>query len=129
MRVEPFAMERMQSTFENSVKWNLSESGVHPLRLGELVDDEASRATLLAEGLCYTQSNGTVALRDLIAAQYPGASRDHVQVTNGGSEANYITTWNLVEAGDEVVMMAPSYMQTWGLARAFGATVRLWPLV
>ena len=129
MRVEPFAMERMQSTFENSVKWNLSESGVHPLSLGELVDDEASRATLLAEGLCYTQSNGTVALRDLIAAQYPGASRDHVQVTNGGSEANYITTWNLVEAGDEVVMMAPSYMQTWGLARAFGATVRLWPLV
>ena len=46
-----------------------------------------------------------------------------MQVTNGGSEANYITTWNLVEPGDEVVMMVPNYMQTWGLARAFGATV------
>jgi aspartate/methionine/tyrosine aminotransferase len=129
MRVEPFAMERMQSTYENLVKWNLSESGVHPLSLGELVDDDASREALLAEGLRYTQSNGTTALRDLIAAQYPGATREHVQVTNGGSEANYVTTWNLVEAGDEVVMMAPNYMQTWGLARAFGATVRLWPLV
>ena len=50
-------------------------------------------------------------------------------VTNGGSEANYLTTWNLVEPGDEVVMMVPNYMQAWGLARAFGAAVTPWPLV
>src|SRR5438552_1306939 len=129
MRLEPFAMERMQSTYENHVTWNLSESGVHPLSLGELVDDDAGREALMAEGLRYTQSNGTAPLRDAIATQYPGATRDHVQVTNGGSEANYVTTWNLVEPGDEIVMMVPNYMQTWGLARAFGATVRQWPLV
>jgi len=129
MQLEPFAMERMQSSYENLVRFNLSESGVHPLRLGELVDDVASRDALLAEALRYTQSNGTVPLRESIAALYPGATRDHVQVTNGGSEANYITTWKLVEPGDEVVMMVPNYMQTWGLARAFGATVREWPLV
>src|SRR5947209_5997588 len=129
MRVDEFAMERMQSTYENQVEFNLSESGVHPLTLGELVDDDASRQALLAEGLRYTQSNGTLALRTAIAAMYPGATTEHVQVTNGGSEANYITTWNLVEPGDEVVMMVPNYMQTWGLARAFGATIRDWPLV
>jgi aspartate/methionine/tyrosine aminotransferase len=129
MRLEPFAMERMQSTYENQVAFNLSESGVHPLRLGELVDDAASRDALLAEALRYTQSNGTAPLRESIAALYPGATRDNVQVTNGGSEANYITTWSFVEPGDEVVMMMPNYMQTWGLARAFGATVREWPLV
>ena len=43
MRLEQFAMERMQSTYENQVEFNLSESGVHPLRLGELVDDDAAR--------------------------------------------------------------------------------------
>jgi aspartate/methionine/tyrosine aminotransferase len=129
MRLETFAMERMQSTYENQVAFNLSESGVHPLRLGELVDDAGSRDALLAEGLRYTQSNGTLPLRSSIAALYPGATPDHIQVTNGGSEANYITTWNLVEPGDEVVMMVPNYMQTWGLARAFGATIREWPLV
>jgi len=128
MRIETFAMERMQSTYENEVDFNLSESGVQPLTLGELVDDAASRDALLAEGLRYTQSNGTAPLRDAIAALYDGASRDHVQVTNGGSEANYLATWNLVEPGDEVVMMVPNYMQTWGLARGFGAEVREWPL-
>lgn len=128
MKLESFAMERMQSTFENQVEFNLSESGVHPLKLGELVDDRAAREQLLAEPLRYTQSNGTIPLRAAIAALYPGATPDHVQVTNGGSEANYITTWNLVEPGDEVVLMVPNYMQTWGLARAFGGTVTTWPL-
>jgi hypothetical protein len=129
MRLEQFAMERMQSTYENQVDFNLSESGVHPLRLGELVDDATARDGLWQEALRYSQSNGTVALRSAIASLYPGATTDHIQVTNGGSEANYITTWNLVEPGDEVVMMVPNYMQTWGLARAFGATIREWPLI
>src|SRR5881398_2228262 len=104
MKLETFAMERMQSTYENQVEFNLSESGVHPLRLGELVDDGSAREQLLSEPLRYTQSNGTTALREAIASLYPGASRDHVQVTNGGSEANYVTTWNLVEPGDEIVL-------------------------
>jgi aspartate/methionine/tyrosine aminotransferase len=121
-------MERMQSTFENQVDFNLSESGVHPLRVDELLDDAESRAALLSERLRYTQSNGTIPLRTSIAALYPDATADHVQVTNGGAEANYVTTWHLVEPGDEVVMMVPNYMQTWGLVRAFGGVVKEWPL-
>lgn len=128
MKLETFAMERMQSTFENRVDFNLSESGVHPLLLGELVEDRDGRASLFSEPLRYTQSNGTVELRNRIAALYPGASVEHIQVTNGGSEANYITTWNFVEPDDEVVLMVPNYMQTWGIARAFGAKVLEWPL-
>src|SRR4051794_8678170 len=129
MRVEPFAMERMQSTYENHVDCNLSESGVHPLQLGELVGAASARDALLTETLRYTQTNGTVPLRAAIADLYPGATPDHVLVTNGGSEANYITSWRLVEPGDDVVLMTPNYMQVSGLARAFGAAVREWPLV
>ena len=128
MRVERFAMERMQSTYENQVAFNLSESGVHPLRLAELLDEPDSACALLDERLRYTQSNGTERLRAAIAALYPGTTPDHIQVTNGGSEANCITTWRLVEQGDEVVLMVPNYMQTWGLVRAFGGIVKEWPL-
>ena len=128
MKIEPFELERMQSTFEHHVDFNLSESGVQPLTLGELVEDPAARAALLAEPLSYTQTNGTALLRELVAAQYPGATGDHVLITNGGAEANYITMWNLVEPGDEVVMMVPNFMQAWGVARAFGAVTKEWPL-
>ncbi|HMD34137.1 MAG TPA: aminotransferase class I/II-fold pyridoxal phosphate-dependent enzyme [Vicinamibacterales bacterium] len=128
MRLERFAMERMQSTYENQVAFNLSESGVYPLALGELLDEPAAARAILDERLRYTQSNGTEALRAAIAGFYPGASSDHIQVTNGGSEANFITTLRLVERDDEVVLMVPNYMQTWGIARAFGGIVREWPL-
>ena len=37
--------------------------------------------------------------------------------------------WRLVEPGDEVALLVPNYMQTWGLARAFGGTIREWQLV
>jgi aspartate/methionine/tyrosine aminotransferase len=129
VKLEPFALERLQSTFEHQVDFNLSESGVLPLTLGDLIEDTGSREALMAEALRYTQTNGTQPLRESIAALYPGATADHVLVTNGGAEANYITTWNLAEPGDEIVMMVPNFMQTWGLARAFGANLTAWPLI
>lgn len=129
MRLEQFDMERMQSTFENLVEFNLSESGVRPLTPRELVEDAAGLEGMLDQPLVYSQSNGTIELRTTIAALYPGAGPDHVEVTNGGSEANFITTFRLIEPGDEVVMLVPNYMQTWGLSRAFGATIREWRLI
>ena len=128
MKLEQFAMERMQSTWENLVDFNLSESGVHPLTPRELLEN-TDLETVLDQPLVYTQSNGTVALRSLIAAMYPGATADHIEVTNGGSEANYLTLWRLVEPGDDVVLLVPNYMQTWGLARGFGGSVQSWALV
>lgn len=129
MKLEQFAMERMQSTYENLVEFNLSESGVRPLTPRELITDTAGLDGLLDQPLVYSQSNGTIELRQAIASMYPGAGIDHVEVTNGGSEANFITTFNLIEPGDEVVMLVPNYMQTWGLSRAFGGTIREWRLV
>ncbi len=127
--LEVFAMERLQSIWENRVEWNVSESGVHPLRVEELVDDPASLAALLSQPLGYPQTNGTVELRSAIAAMYPGATPDHVEVTNGGSEANLLALMHLLEPGDEVVMMTPNYMQVGGVSRWLGATVKAWPLI
>ena len=129
MRLEPFALERMQSTWENRVAWNLSESGVHPLRVEELANTDADRLAVLAQDLGYSQTNGTPELRAAIASLYPGASAAHIEVTNGGSEANLVVLSLLIDPGDEVVMMLPNYMQMRGLARGLGAVVRPWTLI
>lgn len=129
MKLETFAMERLQSVWEHRVAWNLAESGVHPLRVEELADTPEDRAALLAQELVYPQTNGTIELRTAIAELYPGATADHIEVTNGGSEANCISLLHLLQPGDEAVMMVPNYMQVWGLGRALGAAVRPWPLV
>jgi aspartate/methionine/tyrosine aminotransferase len=128
VKLETFALERFQSIWENRVAWNLSESGVHPLKVIELLKSPEHQADLLQLHLGYPQTNGTIELRESIAAMYPGATVDHVEVTNGGSEANCILLMRLIAAGDEIVFMTPNYMQASGLARAIGATVRPWPL-
>jgi aspartate/methionine/tyrosine aminotransferase len=126
MKIEHFKMERMQSTWENEVEHNLSESGVHPLALREILSPE-ELGELQGIPLGYSQSNGTQELRELVAGLYPGATADHVLATNGSSEANYLTIWRNVEPGDEAVFMMPNYMQMWGLVRAFGAALKpLW---
>lgn len=125
MRFVPFELERWQSTWENRVRYNLSESGVHPLSIKELLElAGASAAPLLDVRLGYSQSNGTDLLRGRIAALYPGVSPDQILVTTGSAEANFVVCWRLIEPGDKVAVMLPNYLQTWGLAQNFGGQVR-----
>jgi aspartate/methionine/tyrosine aminotransferase len=120
----PFELERWQSTWENRVPFNLSESGVHPLSLAELLGLAGAVVDpLLDVRLGYSQSNGTDGLRARIAALYPGVSPDQILVTNGSSEANFVLCWRLIERGDRVAVMLPNYLQTWGAAQNFGAKV------
>lgn len=119
----PFAMERWQSTWENRVEFNLSESGVHPLSVGELLE-LAGSADLGRVRLGYGQSNGTEELRARVAALYPGAGPDRVVVTNGSAEANFVALWELVRPGRPVVILLPTYMQAHGLVSSFGGELR-----
>ena len=129
MRIAPFTLERVQSEWEHRVRYNLSESGVHPLSVRGLIGDGPALEALVDAPLIYTQTNGTPELRATIAALYAGAAADDVLVTNGGSEANFVVTWRMVEPDDEVVVMVPAYMQVAGLVEAFGGRVRAWPMV
>ena len=125
MKFEPFVMERCLCRWENTVRWNISESGVHPLTLAELTGGEDLGDTLLG----YTQSNGTIPLRERIAALYPGAGPDQVLVTHGTAEANFLAALTTISRGDEVVAMMPNYMQIIGACRSFGARVIPFPLI
>jgi aspartate/methionine/tyrosine aminotransferase len=122
---QPFVMERMMSKWENVVAANLSESGVHPLTLGELLETAGVDPGAIADvAINYPQANGTIALRETIAALYPGATADNVLVTVGAAEANYLAMTTLLEPGDEAVILLPNYMQVWGIARNRGVRVK-----
>ena len=56
---QPFLLERMMSQYEQEVEYNLSESGVHPVLLHELLgDDTDTLARLLETSLNYAHANG-----------------------------------------------------------------------
>ena len=128
MKLPTFDMERMQSTWENLVDYDMSESGVRPLTLRELTAMGFDLEAFLDQPLGYSQSNGTIELRERIAPIYPGATVNHIEVTNGTSEANYIVALSQLEPGDVVAMQVPNYMQMWGVARGLGADVQAFRL-
>ena len=113
----PFELERIMSIWENQVEVNLSESGVHPMTLGELVDDPALLKDLMATELNYPQTNGTIELRETVAAMYPGATADNVLITTGCAQANFTGLVTLLSPGDEMAMLMPNYQQIWGIAK------------
>jgi aspartate/methionine/tyrosine aminotransferase len=128
MKLETFDMERVQSTWENLVDYDLSESGVRPLTLRELVSMGFDLESFLDVPLGYSQSNGTLALREMLMKIYPGASVDHIEVTNGTSEANYLVALSQIRAGDGFALETPNYMQLWGVPRSLGAETRAFHL-
>src|SRR5215471_1831508 len=121
-------MERMQSTWENLVEFDMSESGVRPVTLRELGEMGLDLDAILNMPLGYSQSNGTIPLREELAQVYTGATPEHIEVTNGTSEANYLLALALLREGDEVAFQVPNYMQYGGVPKSLGAKVNTFRL-
>jgi aspartate/methionine/tyrosine aminotransferase len=121
-------MERTQCLYEHEVEFNLSESGVLPLRVEEILGGPEAAAKFLSLSLKYPESDGSLELRENIAEWY-GATPEHVLVTNGGSEANFTALWGLLEKGDHAAVMLPNYLQAWGLSRAYADKTNAFHLI
>lgn len=129
MRIAPFAIERWFGKYEFNCKYNVAESGVHPLTLGELLRYAGHSAeTLMDISLGYVDSLGTYPVREAISTLYPNTSPDNVLVTTGAIEANFLVFTTIVRQGDTVIAEYPAYQQLYEVARAVGANVKLWEL-
>jgi aspartate/methionine/tyrosine aminotransferase len=121
MKIDPFEMERYQSLYWHTVDYDLSESGVLPMTIRELLGPAADAEAFVAgTWLGYPLSEGSHETRANIAAWYPEADAEHITLVNGGSEANFLTLWSLLGPEDRLAFMVPNYLQGQGLGRRFG---------
>lgn len=123
MKIEEFTLERIQSLYENVVPLNLSDSGVHPMSIRDLLSETEINELLDLE-LGYGWTNGDVSLRNTIAGLYKDRTEDDVIVTNGSAEANFLMVMSLLDPGDEIVVFTPNYLQIFGWAKAIGVDVK-----
>ena len=117
---------------ETHVRYDIAESGILPLSMNDLLDFEpvAERAATLdrltALPLGYSEARGTEALRSQLAATYARGDADHILVTTGAIEANFLLFNVLLETGDHVIAPYPAYQQLYSVPRAIGCDVSLW---
>ena len=123
---QAFIMERWMSSYEQDVDFNLSESGVEPMKLKELINNKSGYFQSLMESrLDYPWVNGIPELRENIANLYTGANPDNILVTVGAIEANYNAMHSMLSPGEEIVIMAPNYMQIWGIAKNMKLSIKI----
>jgi aspartate/methionine/tyrosine aminotransferase len=132
MKIETFLLERWMTRHETHVKYDIAESGILPLSTDDLLAFEppearaGTLARLLALPLGYSEARGTAALRGQLAATYARGDADHVLVTTGAIEANFLLFNVLLEPGDHVIAPYPAYQQLYSVPRAIGCDVSLW---
>jgi aspartate/methionine/tyrosine aminotransferase len=132
VKIEPFLLERWMTRHETHVKYDIAESGILPLTTAELLDFEpldaraATLERLLALPLGYSEARGTAALRTQLAATYARGDAEHILVTTGAIEANFLLFNVLLDAGDHVIAPYPAYQQLYSVPTAIGCDVSLW---
>ena len=101
-----FKIESYLTKHEKNVAYNYSESGVHPLKLGDFLELAGKDINELADiEMDYPNVRGKIELREKIAALYPNAKISNILTTVGASEANYLTAETLLKPGDEMVAL------------------------
>jgi len=132
MKIAPFGVEQWMNAHEESATFNVGETCVQSLTLDELLalddDPERALAELRALQLTYGHIYGSPELRALVAALYDRVTPEQTLVTNGAIGANFLAQYALLEPGDRVVCVQPTYQQLFSVPASFGAEVVPLPL-
>ncbi|MDR3355295.1 MAG: aminotransferase class I/II-fold pyridoxal phosphate-dependent enzyme, partial [Synergistaceae bacterium] len=108
---------------------NLAETCVDSMTVEELLsiagELDSFIERMMGLRLSYGDIEGSGELLDAIASLYERQGRENVVVMNGGSAANFISLYTLVEPGDEVISVYPTYQQLYSIPESFGAEVKL----
>ncbi len=127
MEIKPFGVEQWMNRWETLAVNNIAETCVDSLFLYELLElserKEEILVDLLGTRMTYGDIKGSEGLRRLIAGLYEERNPETVLVMNGGSAANFLTIFTLVNPGDRVISVWPTYQQLTSIPEAFGARV------
>ncbi len=119
MRIKDFAIERYFAKYEFNTKYLLSSSDCdgYPMEyvLNLASESEKNRWNNLRLG--YTETRGSLELRQAIQQHYQTIGLDEILVSSPG-EANYILMNVLLYKGDNVVCMSPMYQSLYEVAKS-----------
>lgn len=132
MKIKDFGVEIWMNLYENNCKHNLAETCVESLFLEEFLDLTGEKEAILEHLLKMQMSYGDIEGSDLliegIASLYQTPKRENIAVTHGAIGANALTMFAMIEPGDEVISVLPTYQQHYSIPEAYGAEVKILPL-
>lgn len=129
MKLAPALLENWMRDYYFATDFDIGSSGVENFSMAQLREllgftYEDFDRLLLQD----SETLGGAGVRRAIAGHLAQGRTDHVMVTHGSTEANFMAMNALLEPGDEVLVLDPCYQQLYGIAEALGCSLKHWPL-
>lgn len=142
VRLPEFDVERWMNEYETTPgAINTAETCVASVSINDLfdlsLDKTSSNPINFGTKLLYGPIRGSTELRERVAGLYnsgPSGSptgnvdADDILITQGAIGANFLLLYTLINPGDHVICVYPTYQQLYSLPESIGAEVSLWKL-
>ena len=130
MKIKPFAVEEWMNRYETQASYNIAETCVDSVSLDGLLDlcgveRGAFFDKLAARRLTYGDILGAPEYLEGICGLYKKIHPDQLITTHGAAGANHLLFYSLIEPGDRVISVTPTYQQLYSIPASFGARVEL----
>ncbi|BDZ30686.1 aminotransferase [Lactiplantibacillus sp. WILCCON 0030] len=131
MEIAGFGVEAWLNQYEKTATTDISQSSIAALTMQEVVDLDGHHGQKFYQQLNnlrldYGWIEGSPAFKKLVSGLYEHVPADNVLQTNGATGANQLAIYSLINPGDHVIALYPSYQQLYDIPKSLGATVDYW---
>lgn len=130
MKIKPFLVEEWMNAYEVGAKYNIAETCVNSVSLEELfelaeMNLEAFWKDFSSIRLTYGDIEGAPAFKEGISKLYHTITPENIVTTHGASGANHHIFYSIVEPGDEVISIMPTYQQLYSIPEGYCANMKM----
>ena len=133
MKIDLFDVEAWMTEYETNYRYNLAETCVASMSINDLLEFVENKKgvidNLLNTKLDYGPIVGSQRLREGIARLYQNGDADNITISHGCINANEMVLISLLEAGDHLITITPTYQQFYSFPESLGVETTLIPLL
>ena len=126
MKIDIFKIEEFMNEYESRAKYDMTTTCIDSFSLKSLFELTGENLSeILEKPLHYGDITGSLRLKKNVAKLYDNKTDKNIAVTLGAIGGNSLVFLSLLEQGDEVVSIIPTYQQHYSIPKQFGANVKL----
>ncbi|WP_145086201.1 aminotransferase [Sedimentibacter saalensis] len=130
MKIRTFKVEQWMNDYENDAIYNLGETCIDSMTLGELIELSGQNpdkylVSLKDKRMTYSHIYGSPELLDGIASLYKNIVPSQVIPAHGAVGANHQVIMSMIEPKDNMISVMPTYQQHYSIPESIGAEVRI----
>ena len=130
MKINPFKVEEWMNKYEAGAKYNIAETCVDSITLDELwqltgVDGNKFWENFSKKRLTYGDVEGNPEFLDGVCGLYKTIHPENIVPTHGASGANHHIFYSIINPGDRIISIMPTYQQLYAIPESFGADVQI----